>query len=172
MKWRKENGVPVETRELSIDTLNHWKIVETFEDTKQKFKDDPEWQEYMAIEKRMIKHLLLLKPNQASFTVGFDSKWDPLKALPNLKIDRCFSFGGVRRMIKIPVSMPHRVIIEPNMPRQGYSHMTWNSLNGYYLENVISKSQYAEFLSECAKLAYKVYSKSRHRPDLYEKGSF
>lgn len=88
-----------------------------------------------------------------------------------MKFDRLFSFGGVRKMIKMPVSMPHRVIIEPNMPRQGYSHMTWDSLNGYYLENIITRSQYTEFLNDCAKLAYQVYSKSRNKPALMAKGS-
>lgn len=58
--------------------------------------------------------------------------------MPNLKIDRTFYFGGIQRQLKIPLSMPHRVIIEPNPPRQGYSHLTWDTLNGYYLQKVMN----------------------------------
>lgn len=71
--------------------------------------------------------------------LAFDATFDPLKALPNLKIDRVFYFGGIKKKVKVPLSMPHRVIIEPNPPRQGYSHLTWDRLNGYYLQKVMDK---------------------------------
>ena len=64
---------------------------------------------------------------------AFDQNWNPALGFPNYKIARTFYFGGMKKELKIPISMPNRVIIEPNPPRQGYSHLTWNTLNQYYL---------------------------------------
>ena len=49
--------------------------------------------------------------------LGYDATYDPMQRFPYLKIDSVFYFGGIKKKIKIPMSMPHRVIIEPNPPR-------------------------------------------------------
>ena len=67
----------------------------------------------------------------------------------------------MKKSFNIPLSMPNRVIIEPNQPRQGYSHLTWNTLNEYYLQKCMTKQQYADFCYECKKIAFKVYSENR-----------
>lgn len=48
---------------------------------------------------------------------GFDQNWNPALGFPNYKISRTFFFGGMKKELKIPISMPNRVIIEPNPPR-------------------------------------------------------
>lgn len=63
--------------------------------------------------------------------------------------------------MKIPISMPDRVIVETNPPRQGYSHLTWNGLNEYYLQNAINKEDYVEILQKCKKIAFQVYAINR-----------
>lgn len=37
--------------------------------------------------------------------------------IPYFKIERSYYFGGVKRKIFVPISMPHRVIVEINPPR-------------------------------------------------------
>ena len=54
--------------------------------------------------------------------------------IPYYKLQKKYYFGGVKRDLRVPLSMPHRVIIEANPPRQGYSVSTWNTLNAYYLQ--------------------------------------
>lgn len=49
--------------------------------------------------------------------------------IPYFKIMRMYYYGGVKRQVWVPLSMPHRVIVEVNPPRQGYSHLTWNTIN-------------------------------------------
>ena len=71
--------------------------------------------------------------------LAFDASWDPLLGYPNLKIERTFYFGGMKKQLKVPLSTPNRVIIEPNPPRQGYSHLTWNTLNSYYLQKALTQ---------------------------------
>ena len=53
--------------------------------------------------------------------------------IPYFKILKQYYYGGVKKDIWVPLSMPHRVIVEVNPPRQGYSHLTWNTINQYYL---------------------------------------
>lgn len=67
----------------------------------------------------------------------------------------------MKKELKIPISMPNRIIIEPNPPRQGYSHLTWNTLNQYYLQKCMTQKQYEEILIECKKIAFKVYAINR-----------
>ena len=62
-----------------------------------------------------------------------------LHDIPFFKINRKYYFGGVKKEVLVPVSMPHRVIVEANPPRQGYSHLTWNTLNAYYLQKSMSE---------------------------------
>ena len=48
---------------------------------------------------------------------AFDQNWNPQLGYPNFKIPRTFFFGGMKKSLKIPISMPNRVIVEPNPPR-------------------------------------------------------
>ena len=57
--------------------------------------------------------------------------------------------------------MPDRVIVEPNPPRQGYSHLTWNGLNEYYLQKAMDKDEYVKILQQCKKIAFQVYAINR-----------
>ena len=59
--------------------------------------------------------------------------------IPYFKILRMYYYGGVKRQVWVPLSMPHRVIVEVNPPRQGYSHLTWNTINQYYLQRCMTK---------------------------------
>ena len=54
----------------------------------------------------------------------------------------------------VPISTPDCVIVEPNPPRQGYSHLTWSGLNEYYLQNSLSRQEYEEILEKCKKIAF------------------
>ena len=72
----------------------------------------------------------------------FDQNWNPSLGYPNFKVRRSYYFGGMKKKLKIPLSMPNRVIIEPNPPRQGYSHLTWNTLNEYYLQQCMTQDHY------------------------------
>lgn len=67
----------------------------------------------------------------------------------------------MKKELMIPLSMPARVVVEPNPPRQGYSHLTWNGLNQYYLQNVMDKQEYEEILQNCRKIAFQVYALNR-----------
>ena len=40
-----------------------------------------------------------------------------LHDIPFFKIAKKFYFGGVKKEVNIPISMPHRVIVEANPPR-------------------------------------------------------
>jgi hypothetical protein len=95
------------------------------------------------------------------YYLQFDQNWNPSLGFPNYKIKKSFLFGGMKKSLNIPLSMPNRVIIEPNLPRQGYSHLTWNTLNAYYLQKCMSYQQYSDFLYECKKICFKVYSSNR-----------
>ena len=39
--------------------------------------------------------------------------------------------------------------------------MTWETLNAYYLSKSMTEEQYREIVSECRKLAYRVYTECR-----------
>lgn len=52
----------------------------------------------------------------------------------------------MKKDLKIPISTPDRVIVEPNPPRQGYSHLTWKGLNEYYLQKCLDRNEYEEIL--------------------------
>ena len=91
----------------------------------------------------------------------FDYSYKKVGDNPYFKIGRYFFFGGLRRYLKIPLSMPNRVIVEPNEPRHGFSHMTWQGLNNYYLQNSLSKIDYEEILTTFKKTAFKAYSRNR-----------
>ena len=52
----------------------------------------------------------------------------------------------MKKDLKIPISTPDRVIVEPNPPRQGFSHLTWIGLNEYYLQKAIDRNEYEEIL--------------------------
>ena len=67
----------------------------------------------------------------------------------------------MKKDLKVPTSNPHRVIVEPNPPRQGFSHLTWLGLNQYYLQNVLKKEEYEEILVQCKMTAFRVYSINR-----------
>ena len=67
--------------------------------------------------KNSLKKGDVLTQYEKDLIAGFDARWDPMKGYPNLKLQRMFYFGGMRRNIKIPLSMPHRVVVEPNPPR-------------------------------------------------------
>lgn len=77
----------------------------------------------------------------------------------------------MKKELRIPISMPNRVIIEPNPPRQGYSHLTWNTLNQYYLQKCMTQKQYNEMLIECKKITFKVYAINREE-NRFLKNSF
>ena len=36
--------------------------------------------------------------------LALDTSWDPTRGFPNLKIDRHYYFGGMRKKLKIPIS--------------------------------------------------------------------
>jgi len=78
----------------------------------------------------------------------------------------------MKKQLKIPISMPHRVIIEPNPPRQGYSHLTWNTLNEYYLQQCMTKKQYVDILQQCKQIAFKVYAINREENNFLQKTTF
>ena len=67
--------------------------------------------------KNSMKHGDNLTNNEKDLLAGFDANWDPTQGYPNLKLERMFYFGGMRRNITVPLSMPNRVIVEPNPPR-------------------------------------------------------
>ena len=52
---------------------------------------------------------------------------------PCFKVARAYYYGGMKKKTFVPVSTPDRAIIEANQVRQGYSHLTWNTINSYYL---------------------------------------
>lgn len=91
---------------------------------------------------------------------------------PNFKVRRGYFFGGMKKMLRIPLSMPNRVIIEPNPPRQGYSHLTWNTLNEYYLYKCMTQSQYKEILQQAKQIAFGVYSINREENKFLENTYF
>ena len=99
--------------------------------------------------------------NKNDYLQSFDQNWNPQLGYPNYKIARTFYFGGMKKELRVPISMPNRVIIEPNPPRQGFSHLTWNTLNEYYLQKCMKKKEYNEILVECMKIAFKVYAINR-----------
>ena len=57
--------------------------------------------------------------------------------------------------------MPHRVIVEPNEPRHGFSNMTWQGLNHYYLQKSLEYKDYEEILEMFKKTAFRAYSINR-----------
>lgn len=69
--------------------------------------------------------------------------------------------GGMKKEIKVPISMPNRVIIEPDQPRQSFSDLTWEGLNKYYLKKVLSKKEYLAIIGEFKKIQYNVYEQNR-----------
>ena len=48
---------------------------------------------------------------------SYDPNYNPGLGFPNYKIARTFFFGGMKKQLRIPISNPNRVIIEPNPPR-------------------------------------------------------
>jgi hypothetical protein len=74
------------------------------------------------------------------------------------KVMKTFYFGGMKKEIMIPISMPNRVIIEPNPPRQGYSNFTWKGNNEYFLQKCLSKEEYIEMLGVLKNIGFNVYS--------------
>ena len=78
---------------------------------------------------------------------------------------RVYYYGGMRKKIFVPLSTPDRAVIEANQVRQGYSHLTWNTLNSYYLQKCVSKEQYLEIVSNCKKIAFDVYAQNRQEND-------
>lgn len=109
---------------------------------------------------------------KSDYQQTFDQNWNPALGYPNYKISRTYFFGGMKKNLKIPISMPNRVIIEPNPPRQGYSHLTWNTLNQYYLQKCMTQKQYEEILVECKKVAFKVYAINREENDFLKNTLF
>ena len=89
---------------------------------------------------------------------AFDHNYKRDPSIPYFKIKRTFYFGGMKKEILIPISMPNRVIIEPNAPRQGYSKFTWKGLNEYYLQKCMSKEEYIQMLDILKNIGFKVYS--------------
>lgn len=73
---------------------------------------------------------------------AFDHNYKKDPSIPYYKIKKTYYFGGMKKELLIPISMPNRVIIEPNAPRQGYSNITWKGLNEYYLQKCMSKDEY------------------------------
>ena len=54
---------------------------------------------------------------KSDYQQTFDQNWNPALGFPNYKISRKYFFGGMKKNLKIPISMPNRVIVEPNPPR-------------------------------------------------------
>ena len=98
------------------------------------------------------------------------------KDVPYFKLPKVFYFAGMEKSVLIPISSPSRVIVEPNGPRQGYSHLTWKGLNAYYLQNAMNYKEYTEFLGQCKSTALKVYSINRTesrflKDSIFDKGA-
>jgi len=83
-----------------------------------------------------------------------------LHELPFYKIEKKFYFGGVKKALLIPISMPHRVIVEANPPRQGY-HSSWSSINSYYLQKLFKSNEYSAIMKDCRLLGCKAHSLNR-----------
>ena len=81
--------------------------------------------------------------------------------VPYFKINKTFYFGGMKKEVIVPISTPDRVIVEPNPPRQGYSHLTWKGLNEYYLQKAMNRAEYNEILVDIKKEAFRVYAINR-----------
>ena len=81
--------------------------------------------------------------------------------IPYFKVNKTFFFGGMKKEVIVPLSTPDRVIVEPNPPRQGYSHLTWKGLNEYYLQKSMTRAEYNEILVEIKKEAFRVYAINR-----------
>ena len=67
----------------------------------------------------------------------------------------------MKKSLKVPISTPNRVIVDPNPPRQGFSHLTWNTLNSYYLQRCMNEKSYKDILVDVKKIAFKVYAINR-----------
>mmetsp|Transcript_38183 Transcript_38183/g.58248 ORF Transcript_38183/g.58248 Transcript_38183/m.58248 type:complete len:242 (-) Transcript_38183:790-1515(-) len=109
---------------------------------------------------------------KSDYLRAFDSNYNPNMGYPNYKVERKLFFGGKEKKLKIPLSMPHRVIIEANPPRQGYSYLTWNTLNEYYLQKCMNQRNYNEILVECKNCAFKVYDVNREENNFMRTSSF
>ena len=48
---------------------------------------------------------------------SYDWQRNPHWKMPDFKFGRQFYFGGMKKFLKIPISNPYRVIVEPNPPR-------------------------------------------------------
>jgi len=48
---------------------------------------------------------------------SYDWNRKPQWTCPDFKFGRQFYFGGMRKPLKVPISNPYRVIVEPNPPR-------------------------------------------------------
>lgn len=90
---------------------------------------------------------------------------------PFYKIQKTYYFGGVRKHIFIPISSPHKVIVEANPPRQGYSYLTWNTLNCYYLQKCMTAEQYKRFIHSCRDVAFSAHASNREEQK-FDKKSF
>lgn len=48
---------------------------------------------------------------------SYDWNRNPNWKMPDFKVGRQFYFGGMKKGLKVPISNPYRVIVEPNPPR-------------------------------------------------------
>ena len=80
---------------------------------------------------------------------------------PHLKVAKWHYFGGMKRELWIPMSVPHRCIIEANPPRQGYSHLTWETINSYYLSKGLDYDRFKDILANCKNCALQSYAENR-----------
>ena len=107
--------------------------------------------------------------------VSVDEDFIRQKDYPNVpyhKIRKKFYFGGMKKNHWIPMSMPHRCIVEANPPRQGYSHLTWNGLNQYYLQQVMDNEEYKRIVQQCNQLSHKAYTMNREESQFMRKSKF
>ena len=68
--------------------------------------------------------------------------------------------------------MPHRVILEANPPRQGFLKNTWDHLNEYMLEHIMTEGEYLEIIECCRKIVFNVYTSNREESNFIEGSRF